>query len=126
MSDPIANCQVPAHSYSVTYKHISRNTLLCTHIEPGVPVSKEGERYRYLQEPGAAVILSDGLGVPFVLAKGVEILQGHGEIHARQQGQEEEGAEAGQQGSQHQHHGLSHPEMELTAGTAEGGRSTYT
>lgn len=85
-----------------------------------MPVSKEGECNRDLQEPGAAVILSSGLGVPLVPAKGVEVLQGHSGFHTGQQGQEEEGAEAGQKGFQHQHHGLSHTGMELTAGTAEG------
>lgn len=121
------NCQLPSACtpiYSDIWRHnrthISKNALLCTHIESCVPVSKEGESDRDLHEPGASVVLSDGLGVPLVLAKGVEVLQGHSGFHPRQQVQGEQGAEAGQQGSQHQHHGLSHPGMELTAGTAEG------
>lgn len=130
---PTAKC-MHTHTHMLTYKdiithisvktpthtHSSKNTLLCTHIESCVPVSKEGERNRDLHEPGASVVLRDGLGVPLVLAKGVEVLQGHSEFHPRQQVQGEQGAEAGQQGLQHQHHGLSHPGMELTAGTAEG------
>lgn len=108
------------HTHADIQRHISKNTLVCTHIEPRVPVSKEGESNGDLHEPGASVVLSDGLGVPLVLAKGVEVLQGHSGFHPRQQVQGEQGAEAGQQGSQHQHHGLSHPGMELTAGTAEG------
>lgn len=118
---PTAKC-MHTHTHTLTHEDINthKKPLLCTHIESCVPVSKEGESNRDLHEPGASVVLSVGLGVPLLLAKGVEVLQGHGEFHPRQQVQGEQGAEAGQQGSQHQHHGLSHPGMELTAGTAEG------
>lgn len=83
-----------------------------------MPVAKEGKGNRDLLEPGASVVLRDGLGVPPVLAKGVEVLQGHGGVHPGRQG-----AEAEQEGSQQQeqqHHGFSHPGMELTAGAVEG------
>lgn len=107
-----------------TYTQQSRKqTELCTHIEPCVPVTKEGEGNRDLLKSRASVVLRDGLGVPAVLTVGVEVLQGHSRVHPGQQG-----TEAGQKGLQHQqHHGLSHLGMELTASSTvekEGGAHT--
>lgn len=116
------------HTYTPTRPHLwwhtkthptqTENTQFfsSTHVESRVSVTKEREGDRDFPEPGASIVLGGGLGVPLVRTEGVEVLQGHGGFHPGQQG-----AEAGQEGLQHQQqHGLGRPGMELTAGTVEG------
>lgn len=64
-----------------------------------MPVSEEGVRHGDLHQPGAPVVLLDGLGVPLVLAEGVEVLQGYRRLHRGRKVQGEESAQEGQQGS---------------------------